>query len=121
MRTDLRVKHDVETRKMAIELFDSGRGYESTADALSVPKGTVRKWQQTYRAFGSEVLPSMEGKQARYAYEQKLAARAVVEDGMARPAAMAAFGIASSSPLDRWCGLYREGGAEALRPKPKGR
>ena len=34
---------------------------------------------------------------------------------------MERFGIASSSPLDRWCRLYREGGAEALRPKPKGR
>ena len=34
---------------------------------------------------------------------------------------MERFGIASLSPLKRWCGLYREGGAEALRPKPKGR
>ena len=35
---------------------------------------------------------------------------------------MKRFGIASSTPpLDQWCGLYREGGAEALRPKPKSR
>ena len=34
---------------------------------------------------------------------------------------MAAFGIASRTPLDSWCRLYREGGADALRPKPKGR
>ena len=34
---------------------------------------------------------------------------------------MAEFGIISPSPLDRWCRLYREGGAEALRTKPKGR
>ena len=33
---------------------------------------------------------------------------------------MAAFGIASRTPLDSWCRLYREGGAEALGPKPKG-
>lgn len=26
-----------------------------------------------------------------------------------------------TAPLKRWCALYREGGAEALRPKPKGR
>ena len=40
---------------------------------------------------------------------------------MAKPAAMAEFGIMSLAPLERWCRLYREGGAEALRPKPKGR
>ena len=40
---------------------------------------------------------------------------------MSKPGEMERFGIASSSPLDQWCRLYREGGAEALRPKPKGR
>ena len=122
MRVDLRVKHDVETRRLAAELFADGLGYAAAAKRLSVPKAAVRKWQQIYRAFGSEVLLTMDGKQARYTYEQKVAAaRAVVEDGVARPAAMAEFGIMSMAPLDRWCRLYREGGAEALRPKPKGR
>lgn len=109
MRTDLRVKYDLDTRRTAVELFDSGRGYGSTADALSVPRNTMRKWHLVYRAFGSEALLSMDGKQARYTYEQKVAA------------AMAEFGIMSLAPLERWCRLYREGGAEALEPKPKGR
>ncbi|VWL86736.1 Helix-turn-helix domain protein [Collinsella sp. AK_207A] len=122
MRIDLRVKHDVETRRLAAELFANGSGRAAAAKRLSVPEAAVRKWQQIYRAFGSEVLLTMDGSQARYTYEQKLAAaRAVVEDGMAKPAAMAEFGIMSMTPLDRWCRLYREGGAEALRPKPKGR
>ena len=122
MRTDLRVKHDLDTRRTAVELFDSGRGYGSTADALSVPRNTMRKWHLVYRAFGSEALLSMDGKQARYTYEQKVAAAAaVVDGGMAKPAAMAEFGIMSLAPLERWCRLYREGGAEALEPKPKGR
>ena len=122
MRVDLRVKHDIEARKAAIGLFERGHGYKSAAKALSVPRGTVRQWLCVYRSFGSEVLLSMDGKQARYTYEQKVAAaRAVVEDGMTKPAAMAEFGIMSMTPLDRWCRLYREGGAEALRPKPKGR
>lgn len=63
----------------------------------------------------------MDGKQARYTYEQKVAAAsAVVDGGMAKPRAMAEFGVMSAAPLDRWCRLYREGGAEALRPKPRG-
>lgn len=122
MRTDLRVKHDIEARRRAAELFGSGHGYESVAKRLSVPRGTVRKWHYVYRAFGSEVLLAMDGKQAAYTHEQRVAAAsAVVDGGMAKARAMAEFGIMSKSPLDRWCRLYREGGAEALRPKPKGR
>ena len=122
MRIDLRVKHDVEARRKAIELFESGRGCNVVARALSVPRNTVRQWQQIYRAFGSEVLLHMDGKQAGYTFEQRVAAaRAVVEGGMAKPEAMAEFGIMSRAPLDRRCRLYREGGADALRPRPKGR
>ncbi|MFQ7392845.1 MAG: helix-turn-helix domain-containing protein [Collinsella aerofaciens] len=40
---------------------------------------------------------------------------------MTKTEAMAAFGIMSMSPLKKWCALYRRGGAEALRPRPKGR
>ena len=122
MRVDLRVKHDIEARKAAVELFERGHGFKSAAKALSVPRDTVRQWLYVYRSFGSEVLLSMDGKQTRYTYEQKVAAAsAVVDGGMTRTEAMAEFGIMSRAPLDRWCRLYREGGAEALRPKPKGR
>ena len=83
---------------------------------------TVREWQWVYRAFGSEALLSMGGKQSRYTFEQRVAAAsAVVDGGMAKTDAMAEFGIRSKSPLERWCRLYREGGAEALRSRPKGR
>ncbi len=34
---------------------------------------------------------------------------------------MAELGIASLAPLKAWCRAWREGGAEALRPRPKGR
>ena len=64
----------------------------------------------------------MDGKQARYTHEQRVAAAsAVVDGGMSKQDAMKAFGIMSMAPLKRWCALYRGGGAEALRPKPKGR
>ena len=45
----------------------------------------------------------------------------VVEGGELKADVMARYGIASLSPLETWCRAYREGGAEALRPKPKGR
>lgn len=122
MRVDLRVKHDIEARKAAIGLFERGHGFKSAAKALSVPRDTVRQWLYVYRSFGSEVLLSMDGKQTRYTYEQKVAAAsAVVDGGMGKQDAMKAFGVMSLAPLKRWCALYREGGAEALRPKPRGR
>ena len=94
MRVDLRVKHDVEARKAAIGLFELGRGYKSAAIALSLPAEAVRRWQEIYRAFGSEVLLRMDGKQGRYTYEQKVAAAsAVVDGGMTKTEAMAAIGI----------------------------
>ena len=122
MSIDLRVKHDLESRRRAVELFDAGVGCKPAAEALSVPRETVREWQWVYRAFGSEALLSMDGKQSSYTFEQRVAAAsAVVDGGMTKAEAMAAFGIMSMSPLKRWCALYRRGGAEALRPRPKGR
>ena len=57
----------------------------------------------------------MGGKQASYTYEQRVAAASAVVDGGATKAeAMAELGIMSLAPLERWCRLYREGGAEAL-------
>ena len=94
MRVDLRVKHDIEARKAAIGLFERGHGFESAAKALSVPRDTVRQWLYVYRSFGSEVLLSMDGKQARYTYEQKVAAAsAVVDGGMSGRDAVEAFGV----------------------------
>ena len=122
MHVDLRVKHDVGARKAAIELFERGHGFGAAAKALAVPRNTVRQWLYIHRSFGSEVLLSMDGKQASYTYEQKVAAAsAVVDGGMSRQDAMREFGVMSLAPLDRWCRLYRKGGAEALKPKPKGR
>lgn len=62
------------------------------------------------------------GHKRSYDWDTKVAAaRAVVDSGRAKPDVMRELGIASRSPLDVWCRRYREGGAEALRPKPKGR
>ena len=81
----------------------------------------MRKWQDTFRSVGREVLLGM-GEKRSYDWETKVAAAsAVVDSGRAKPEVMRKFGIASKSPLEAWCRKYREGGAEALRPKPKGR
>lgn len=114
--------HDVGMRLRAAKLYDEGHGRASTAALLGMPEETVRKWLDIYRSVGIEVLAMMGAKKTVYSFETKVAAvRAVVDEGMTKPEAMAKFGIASPSSFKRWLKAYREEGAEALRPKPKGR
>ena len=94
----------------------------AAAGLLGIPRETVRKWLDIYRSVGIEVLAMMGKKRTAYPFETKLGAvSAVADGGMTKPEAMARFGIASPSSFKRWLKAYREGGPEALRPKPKGR
>ena len=122
MSMNLGMRHDCLLRKQAAQMFEKGFGYGLTASRLGVSAATVREWQKMYRVIGRSGFLAMGVKQARYDYETKVAAaRAVVDGGMSKPEAMMRFGIASATPLKQWCRLYREGGPQALKPKPKGR
>ena len=122
MSAGLRLRHDRLLREQAVEMFERGFSYRLTARRLGVSAETVRGWQKTYRVIGKDGLLAMGVKHARYDYETKVAAAAaVVDGGMSKPEAMMRFGIASATPLKQWCRLYRQGGAQALKPKPKGR
>ena len=122
MSVDLGLRHDRLLREQAVEMFERGFGYRLTARRLGVSAETVREWQKMYRVIGRGGLLAMGVKRAKYDYETKVAAaRAVVDGGMSKPEAMVRFSIASATPLKKWCRLYREGGAQALKPKPKGR
>lgn len=122
MSVNLGLRHDRLLREQAVEMFERGCGYRLTAGRLGVSAETVREWQKMYRVIGRGGLLAMGVKRAKYDYETKVAAaRAVVDGGMSKPEAMVRFGIASATSLKKWCRLYREGGAQALKPKPKGR
>ena len=122
MSVHLRSRHDRLLREQAAQMFERGFGYGLTARRLGVSAATVREWQKMYRVIGKGRLLAMGVKHTRYDYETKVAAAAaVVDGGMSKPEAMVRFGIASATPLKQWCRLYREGGAQALKPKPKGR
>ena len=107
MPVDVCVRHDRLLREQAVEMFERGFGYRLAARRLGVSAEAVRHWQKTYRAIGKDGLLAMGVKQTRYDYETKVgAARAVVDGGMSKPEAMVRFGIASATPLKRWCRLY---------------
>ena len=122
MSINKRCKHDRMLRECACELFEQGYSYKHTARLLGIAQGTVREWEQTYHSVGRKSLLNMGTTHKKYSFETKVAAvNAVIEDKMSKPEAMKQFGIANLSQLKNWCRLYREGGAEALKPKPKGR
>ena len=84
-------KHDRKMRELAVELFDEGYGRDIVAARLCMSASIVEKWLLTYRSVGSEVLLCMGSRKTRYAWETKAAAaRAVVDEGMGKPEAMAA-------------------------------
>ena len=122
MSINLGVRHDRLLREQAAQMFERGFGYGLTAKRLGVSAATVREWQKMYHVIGKGRLLTMGIKHTKYDYETKVAAaKAVVDGGMSKPEAMVRFGIASATPLKQWCRLYRQGGAQALKPKPKGR
>ena len=114
------MRYGADVRGEAARLFADGWGHEAVAGKLGLSRGTVRKWLYAYRAIGREAL--FVTSHRKYSHELKVAAaRDVVEAGMAKPEVMAKYGIASASPLSSWCRAYREGGPDALLPRPKGR
>ena len=121
MREDRRKHYDDGFRREALRLIEAGVGKRSLARRFAMPVQTAEKWIMLYRSNGGEAVMGTTGNR-RYGWETKVAAaRDHVENGLSVAEVMARYGIASIAPLQRWCREYRAGGAEALRPKPKGR
>ena len=114
------MRHPPDVRKKAARYFELGFAEKIVGTLLDLPDSTVQKWLYTYRALGKEALVVTTHK--KYSHEEKVAvAQSVLEGRMSKPDAMAAFGIKSKTQVDTWCRLYRDGGPDALLPKPKGR
>ena len=121
MREDRRKHYDDGFRREALRLIEAGVGKRSLARRFAMPVQTAEKWIMLYRSNGGEAVMGTTGNR-RYGWETKVAAaRDHVENGLSVAEVMAEHGIASIATLERWCREYRAGGADALRPKPKGR
>lgn len=121
MREDRRKHYDDGFRREALEPVKAGAGGNTLARRLAMPRQTAENWIMLYRSGGEETVMGGGGSR-RYDWETKVAAaRDHVENGLTKAEVMAMHGIASVTPLERWCREYRAGGPEALGPRPKGR
>ena len=110
----------MDIRIEAVRCFERGFGCEAVSRALGIPRSTVLRWLYAYRALGKEALAVT--KHRTYPHDLKVeAAKAVVEGRMTKSEAMEAYGIKGLTQIETWCRLYRDGGPDALLPKPKGR
>ena len=116
------MRHDIRLRELAVELIDKGCGCRTLSGELGISASIARKWILMYRTAGKEKFLEMGSSHRTYDYETKLAAaRDHVDGGLTLAEVMGRHGIACAGPLQKWCKAYREGGPDALRPKPKGR
>lgn len=114
------MKYGMDVRAEAARYFELGFSEGAVGGAPGIPPETVKRWLYAYRALGKEALFVTE----RRSYSRGLkveAAKAVIEGKMTKPEAMQAFGLKSKTQIDAWCRLRREGGPDALLPKPNGR
>jgi transposase-like protein len=107
-------------REAAVAWFEKGIADKAAARLLGVSHSPVKLLYLRWRIHGRGALVAKPTKQV-YSFELKLA---LVERFIAGETAQnlaAEAGLSSSGLLKNWAAAYRRDGADALRPKPKGR
>lgn len=108
-------------RAWAVALFEEGHADQAVSVLLGVPRWPVRDLYRRWRLRGRGALVSKKSAKPTYSFEFKFA---LVERFLAGEDAMDLAQEAElSSPalLKTWARQYRREGADALRPKQKGR
>ena len=109
-----------DQRESAVAWFEKGIADSATARLLGVPRGPVKLLYRRWRIHGRGALVTKQTKQS-YSFEFKLALVERVIAGETAPDLAAEAGLSSHRLLQQWARAYRDDGADALRPKPKGR
>ena len=111
-----------EMRRRAVRILSEGAGHRSLARELDIPDATARQWARAFAAGGEDAVMNGGSHHRAYDFETKLAvARDRVERGKSVREVMIAHGVTSESSVKMWCRKYRDGGADALVEKRRGR
>ena len=107
-------------REQLVECFEQGMSYGTAARTLGVSKYAVRTLYRRFQLHGRLCLVEKPTKQ-QYSFDIK---KEVVQRHLAGETRMdlaREFGLSSGQLVSYWSRQWRNGGDEALKPKPKGR
>ena len=107
-------------REQLVDLFEQGVGYRAAATAVGVSTYAARMLCRRFKLHGRLCLVEKPTKQ-QYSFEIKTE---VVQRHLSGETAMnlaREFGLSSENLVSGWSRKWRNGGDEALKPKPKGR
>lgn len=114
--------HTPEVRQRAVEILQEGVGHRALAAKLGIPQATARQWARAYAVGGADAVLNAGARHHTYSYDVKLAVvKDRLENGLTVREAMIKHKIPSESSVKAWCRQYRDGGADALIDKPRGR
>ena len=107
-------------REQLVECFEQGMGSQAAAKVVGVSRDVTRKLYRRFQLHGRLCLVEKPIKQ-QYSFEVK---KEVVQRYLAGETKMdlaREFGLSSDQLVSYWSRQWRNGGDEALKPKPKGR
>lgn len=108
-------------RVTAVALFEAGYGTRVVATRLGVSRAAVRRLHDRWKLRSAGALVTMPGKRS-FTFEFKLEVVRRLVSGEATAFELAReHDLSSPKLVQNWARSYRREGAEALRPKPKGR
>jgi transposase len=113
-------KHDEHLKLKIVQEYLSGVGGSDTLGARhGVSKSLIKLWAELYQVHGRDGLGK---KYSSYDAEFKLSVlRHMWDNGLSFNQAAAAFNIRNRAAVVIWERRYREGGFDALMPRPRGR
>lgn len=122
MTREKRAVYGETMRRQAVRILAEGVGHRALAARLGIPDATARQWARAFAAGGEDAVLNGGAKHRSYDFETKLSvARDRIDKGKSVREVMVAYGVTSESSVKMWCRKYREGGAEALVDRPRGR
>jgi transposase-like protein len=109
-----------DQRQAAVAWFEKGLADTATATLLGVSRWPVKRLYLRWRIHGQGAVVTKPSKQS-YSFDFKLALVERFLAGETAPDLAAEAGLSSPVLLKTWARAYRREGADALRPKPRGR
>lgn len=109
-----------QQRELLVGFFEQGVGYAAAATQVGVKTGPARLLFRRWKLNGRICLMK-KPKNKSYSYDVKKEVVKRFLAGETRMDLAEEFGLSSHGIVQLWVRLWREGGDEALMPKPKGR